>query len=468
MMTVQEAAAILQAGWSGPDVLFRGVSTDSRTVAAGELFVALTGEKFDGSRFVQSARLKGAVAAMVPLAAGDDAGLPQDFPLIRVADTRLGLGHLAAQWRSRFVMPVIGVTGSNGKTTTKEMIAAILRKATAAESPLLAGRDQGVLATEGNLNNDIGVPQMLLRMRHHHRYAVIEMGMNHVGEIAYLTQLAKPDLAVITNAGAAHIEGLGSIEAVARAKGEIFKGLGPQGIAVINTDDSYATLWRELAGDRQVIGFGLQAHAQVRTQLQTGQEDQQILFQLPAGAVGIKLHALGKHNIYNALAAAAATYAIGISNEAIAAGLESFRGVQGRLQKKCGLHHALLIDDTYNANPDSVRAALAVLAAAKGRKILVLGDMGELGHSAIDLHRTIGRDARNAGLDQLLTLGELSAYAAEEFGQGARHFESVDELLGVTEHLLAEDVTLLVKGSRFMHMERVVKQLEQPEELPCC
>lgn len=467
MMTVQEAASILQAEWNGLDALIKGVSTDSRTLAAGDLFVALTGEKFDGSRFVQSAKLKGAVAAMIPLVTAN-ADLPQDFPLIRVTDTRLGLGRLAAQWRNRFVMPVIGVTGSNGKTTTKEMIAAILRKATAAEFTLLAGQNEGVLATEGNLNNDIGVPQMLLRMRHHHRYAVIEMGMNHVGEIAYLTKLTRPDVAVITNAGSAHIEGLGSIAAVAQAKGEIFSGLGPQGIAVINADDPYAGLWRELAGDCQIIDFGLQEPAQVRAQFQTGLEDNQIQFHLPGGTVELKLHALGKHNIYNALAAAAATYAIGITNASIAAGLESFRGVQGRLQKKCGLHHALLIDDTYNANPDSVRAALAVLAAAKGKKILVLGDMGELGHSAIDLHRTIGRDARNAGLDQLLTLGELSAYAAEEFGKGARHFESIDELLGVTENLLAEDVTLLVKGSRFMHMERVVKQLEQPEGLPCC
>lgn len=467
MMTVQQAATILQAEWSGPDIQFNGVSTDSRMLAEGELFVALTGDKFDGSRFVQSAKLKGAVAAMVSLTT-DRVDLPQDFPLIRVKDTRLGLGRLAAQWRSRFAIPLIGVTGSNGKTTTKEMIAAILRKATAAESSLLAGQNEGVLATEGNLNNDIGVPQMLLRMRHRHRYAVIEMGMNHVGEIAYLTQLAKPDVAVITNAGAAHIEGLGSVAAVAQAKGEIFNGLGPQGIAVINADDPFASLWREMVGARQIINFGLHEQAQVSAQLQTGYEGNRTLFQLPSGSIEVKLHALGKHNIYNALAAAAATLALGITNESIAAGLESFQGVQGRLQKKCGLHHALLIDDTYNANPDSVRAALAVLAAAKGKKILVLGDMGELGQSAIDLHRTIGRDARNAGLDQLLTLGELSAYAAEEFGKGARHFGSIDELLDVTESLLAEDVTLLVKGSRFMHMERVVKQLEKPEGLPCC
>lgn len=468
MITVQQAATILQAEWNGPDARFIGVSTDSRTLTGGELFVALTGDKFDGSRFVHSAKLKGAVAAMVPLTA-DAVDLPQDFPLIRVKDTRLGLGRLAAQWRSRFAMPLIGVTGSNGKTTTKEMIAAILRQATAAESSLLAGQNEGVLATEGNLNNDIGVPQMLLRMRSHHRYAVIEMGMNHVGEIAYLTQLAKPDVAVITNAGAAHIEGLGSVAAVAQAKGEIFNGLGPQGIAVINADDPYASLWREMAGVHRIIDFGLIApQAQISAQLQTDHEGNRILFQLPGGSIEVRLHALGKHNIYNALAAAAAALAVGIPIESIGAGLESFRGVQGRLQKKCGLHHALLIDDTYNANPDSVRAALAVLAAAKGKKILVLGDMGELGHSAIDLHRTIGRDARNAGLDQLLTLGELSAYAAEEFGKGARHFGSIDELLGATESLLAEDVTLLVKGSRFMHMERVVKQLEQPEELSCC
>ncbi|MBS0298439.1 MAG: UDP-N-acetylmuramoyl-tripeptide--D-alanyl-D-alanine ligase [Proteobacteria bacterium] len=465
MMTVQEAAQVLHAEWSGRDVLFTGVSTDSRTLKEGDLFVALSGERFDGSKFVGSAKEKGAVAAMIPHTASGDA-LAAGIPLLRVEDARLALGQLAAHWRSRFAPPLIGVTGSNGKTTVKEMIAAILRHTAAGgEDKVRAGQ---VLATEGNLNNDIGVPQMLLRLRPQHRYAVIEMGMNHIGEIGYLTGLAKPDVAVITNAGAAHIEGLGSVEAVARAKAEIITGLGLQGIAVINADDRYAALWREYAGARRIVDFGLREKAQVRAGFQADRLSSRIQLQLPDGSAEVVLQAPGVHNVYNALAAAAAVTALGIGKEAIVAGLASFQGVKGRLQKKSGLHHALLIDDTYNANPESVRAALAVLAATTGKKILVLGDMGELGKSAIDLHRTIGREARKAGLDRLLTLGELSAYATEEFGKGARHFNDIDELLHETENLLADDVTLLVKGSRFMHMERVVQQLEQPMESSCC
>lgn len=467
MMTVKEAADELHAEWSGKDVLFTGVSTDSRTLKAGDLFVALTGERFEGSRFVDSAKEKGAVAALIQQAVDGD-NLPADLPLIRVRDTRLGLGQLAAHWRNRFAIPVIGVTGSNGKTTVKEMLAAILRQASATGTAADNELTDYVLATEGNLNNDIGVPQMLLRLGRQHRYAVIEMGMNHVGEIAYLTRLVKPSIALITNAGAAHIEGLGSVEAVARAKAEIIAGLDQQGTAVINADDKYALLWREFAGARKIVDFGLREKAQVSAEYQVDLLVNRIRLKLPDGVVDLKLQAPGVHNVYNAMAAAAAATALGISKEKIASGLECFRSVQGRMQKKLGLHHAMLIDDTYNANPESVRAALAVLAATGGKKILVLGDMGELGKSAIDLHRTIGRDARNAGLDRLLTLGELSAYATEEFGKGAQHFNTIDELLNVTESLLGDDVTLLVKGSRFMHMERVVRQLEQPKRFPCC
>lgn len=459
MMMVQEAARVLRAEWNGKDALFTGVSTDSRTLKQGSLFIALTGENFDGSRFVGSAVEKGAVAAMISQVA-DGHDLPVNIPLLRVNDTRLGLGQLAAYWRSRFTLPIVGVTGSNGKTTVKEMIAAILRQVTIHDASKESGLLDQVLATEGNLNNEIGVPQMLLRLRQQHRYAVIEMGMNHLGEISYLTQLAKPTVALITNAGAAHIEGLGSVEAVARAKAEIFEGLDQQGIAVINADDAYASLWRECAGSRQIMDFGLRERARINADYQTHPLMSEIQLKLPDGSAEVKLQVPGVHNIYNALAAAAAAAALGVKKELIASGLAQFQGVKGRMQKKSGLHHARLIDDTYNANPESVRAALAVLAVAEGKKILVLGDMGELGNAAIDLHRTIGRDARKAGLDQLLTLGELSAYAAEEFGKGARHFNTLDELLNVAEHLLADDVTLLIKGSRFMQMERVVRRLE--------
>lgn len=456
---VKQAAQVLHADWSGKDALFTAVSTDSRTLKQGNLFVALTGENFDGSKFVGSAVEKGAAAAMVNQQA-DSHDIPIHIPLIRVKDTRLSLGQLAAYWRSRFTLPVIGITGSNGKTTVKEMIASILRQTIPDGGVKTDEQLDCVLATEGNLNNDIGVPQMLLRLRQHHCYAVIEMGMNHMGEISYLTQLAKPTVALITNAGAAHIEGLGSVETVACAKAEIFEGLDQQGIAVINADDVYAPLWRKYAGSRQIMDFGLHEKPRISAEYQVNPLMSRVKLKLPDGIAEVELHVPGVHNIYNALAAAAAATALGIGKTLIASGLENFQGVQGRMQKKLGLHQALLIDDTYNANPASVRAALAVLAATVGKKILVLGDMGELGKSAIDLHREIGRDARKAGLDQLLTLGELSAYAAEEFGKGARHFNSLDELLNVIESLLAEDVAVLIKGSRFMQMERVVRQLE--------
>jgi len=459
MMMISEAAHVLHAGWSGEDVLFTGVSTDSRTLKQGNLFVALVGEKYDGSQFVANAVENGAIAAMINQAT-DNPAFSADIPVIRVDDTRMGLGQLAAYWRNRFSGPVVGVTGSNGKTTVKEMIAAILRYAAAHQGATTDEPADPVLATEGNLNNDIGVPQMLLRLRPYHQYAVIEMGMNHLGEIAYLTQLAKPTIAVITNAGAAHIEGLGSVEAVARAKAEIVEGLGQHGTAVINADDPFASLWRSCSGSRPVIDFGLREPAQVTAEYQMDSVTTRMKLELPYGDAEVRLQVPGIHNIYNALAAAAAACALHIDPVSIAAGLDNFQGVRGRLQRKIGRHHSVLIDDTYNANPESVRAALAVLAATNGKKILILGDMGELGQAAMDLHRTIGQDARKAGLDQLLTLGELSAYATREFGRGGQHFSSLEALLEGAEHLLGDDVTVLVKGSRFMKMERVIQQLE--------
>lgn len=459
MMMISEAAHVLHAGWSGEDALFTGVSTDSRTIRRGHLFVALVGEKYDGSQFVANAVENGAIAAMINQAT-DSQAFPANIPVIRVNDTRMGLGQLAAYWRNRFTGAVIGVTGSNGKTTVKEMIAAIFRHAATCQRTTATEPADPVLATEGNLNNDIGVPLMLLRLRPYHQYAVIEMGMNHLGEIAYLTQLAKPAVAVITNAGAAHIEGLGSVESVARAKAEIVEGLGPHGTAVINADDPFAPLWRRCSASRSVIDFGLGEAAQVTAEYQMDNATNRMKLKLPYGDAEVHLQVPGIHNIYNALAAAAAACALHIDPVSIAVGLNNFRGVRGRLQRKMGRHHSVLIDDTYNANPESVRAALGVLAATEGKKILVLGDMGELGQAAVDLHRTIGQDARKVGLDQLLTLGDLSAYATREFGNGGQHFSSLEALLEVAEHLLGDDVTVLVKGSRFMKMERVIQQLE--------
>ncbi|MCB1976735.1 MAG: UDP-N-acetylmuramoyl-tripeptide--D-alanyl-D-alanine ligase [Nitrosomonas sp.] len=458
MMRLQEAAEVLNARRQGDNVLFTGVSTDSRTVCPGELFVALTGENYDGHQFVRAAREQGAVAAMVEHDL-NDAALSTDFPLVCVENTRSSLGQLSARWRQRFSMPLAAVTGSNGKTTVKEMLAAILRCAVEGT----VGPDDcpsRVLATVGNLNNDIGVPLMLLRLREIHQYAVIEMGMNHAGEIAYLTRLAQPDVAVITNAGAAHIEGLGSVEAVARAKGEIFAGLSQQGAAVINADDDYAPLWRTLIGKRRVIDFGFSAKAQVSAEFKSEPYGSTIQLKLPDGIQHVTLKVPGTHNIRNGLAAAAAAVALGVNSGAIVAGLERFKGVQGRLQIKQGRNRSVLIDDSYNANPESVKAALAVLAAAAGKKILILGDMGELGKTARDLHRTIGEEARLLKLDELMTVGELSRCASDAYGQGARHFNDMEALLDSLENRLDADVTVLVKGSRFMHMERIVNRLE--------
>lgn len=456
MMTVQEAAGALRSEWFGQDAHFTGVSTDSRSVQRGDLFVALRGPKFDGHNFIGEAKEKGAVAAMIYRDADAKTREP-GIPLILVENTLTALGQLAAHWRGRFSIPVVAVTGSNGKTTVKEMVASILQRVVGAAGQI--NSSARVLATEGNLNNDIGVPLMLLRLREWHDYAVLEMGMNHSGEISYLTALVKPGVALITNAGEAHVEGLGSVEAVACAKGEIFEGLDQQGIAVINADDRHAPLWRKLAGNRQVVDFGLEGKPMVSARYQSDFFGSRMALVLPDGVEDVELQVPGEHNVRNALAAAAAAVAIGIGAKAIASGLGAFRGVKGRMQRIRGLHDATVIDDTYNANPDSVRAALAVLAKAEGKKILVLGDMGELGGSARDFHERIGIEARIAGIDKLLALGELSTHTAEKFGSGARHFEKIEDLLAEVENLLDPDATLLIKGSRFMQMERVVKHI---------
>jgi len=451
MFALEQAAKGIGARCHGGKAEVLRVSTDSRSLAAGDLFVALQGENFDGHAYVAQAFEKGAAAAMV--AEGELARHPEwaGKPLLEVDDTRLGLGRLAAWWRKEMGIPLVAVTGSNGKTTVKEMIAAILRQQAGANA---------VLATQGNLNNDIGVPLTLLSLRREHRYGVIEMGMNHPGEIAYLTSLAKPEAAVVNNAQAAHLAGLGSVEAVARAKGEIFQGLDQEGVAVINADDPYADLWRELAGQRRMISFGLDHPAEVSADYRLDVLSSALEIHAPEGKASATLCVPGVHNVRNALAAAAAALALGVKPEVIGKGLTAFAGVKGRLQNKAGLHGATLIDDTYNANPGSVTAAIRVLAATAGRKVLVLGDMGELGESAAELHAGIGAAAKEAGIDRLLALGENSIHAARAFGAGGQHFEYIEDLLAEAENELAPGATLLVKGSRFMQMERVIKGLE--------
>ena len=465
MMTVRQAAHALQAEWNGRDAFFGAVSTDSRSIRQGDLFVALAGEKFDGHDYLSEARKKGASAALVrreSAAESEAIGIP----LILVENTRLALGQLAKYWRERFTIPVVAITGSNGKTTVKEMLASILRRA--AQAGKHAEYPERVLSTEGNLNNDIGVPLTLLRMRKQHVCAVIEMGMNHLGEISYLSRLTRPTVAVITNAGMAHTRDLGSVEAVACAKGEIFEGLDQQGTAILNADDPYAGLWRKLAAvgetgqGRKILDFGLRGKPAVSASYQLDSFGSQISLMLPASVENFQLQVPGVHNICNCLAAATAAVAMGIEAKAIAAGLSQFHGVKGRMQRKHGLNGATLIDDSYNANPDSVKAGLAVLAKAAGKKILVLGDMGELGDSARDAHARIGVDARVSGVDKLFALGELSAYSVAEFGRtGAKHFGEIEGLLAELESELAPDTTVLIKGSRFMRMERVAERFER-------
>ncbi|MDP3745021.1 MAG: UDP-N-acetylmuramoyl-tripeptide--D-alanyl-D-alanine ligase [Methylotenera sp.] len=448
MMHLSEAAIALNAKHVGADVQFDSVGSDSRNISTGQLFVALKGENFDGNAFAVEAIKKGAAAVML-----SDSTVEVQ-PALLVQDTRLALGRLAKYWRSKFDVPVVAITGSNGKTTTKEMLTAILN--------ITSKGKEKVHATYGNLNNDIGVPLTLLKMNSSHEYVVVEMGMNHLGEIDYLTHIAKPDVAVINNAGSAHIGELGSRANIAKAKGEIFSGLQADGIAVINTDSEYAVDWLALNVNRKVVTFGLNQQADVTVKYQELPGASLVSLSTPNGGVDFKLKVQGAHNISNALAASAAAFALGISNSDIAKGLEGFGGVYGRLELKAAFNNATLIDDSYNANPDSMRAAIDVLAKYAGEKILILGDMGELGVEAKNMHAEIGAYAKAAGLTALYCLGELSIEMVKSFGAGAQHFSSPEAIAEAVLPQLTTSATVLVKGSRFMQMERVVNLLEAP------
>jgi UDP-N-acetylmuramoyl-tripeptide--D-alanyl-D-alanine ligase len=458
MMALSEAALATKGRVKGADARFLAVTTDSRKTSAGDLFVALKGERFDGHDFVLSCFDRGVVAAMVGECSAICGQLSAN-PLLVVQDTRLGLGDLAAHWRGKFAIPLAAVTGSNGKTTVKEMLASILRTDSGADS---------VLATEGNLNNDIGLPLTLLKLRANHRYAVVEMGMNHTGEIAYLTRIASPTVALVNNAQPAHLEGLGSVEAVARAKGEIFAGLAADGTAVINADDAYASLWKQLATPHRVLTFGLEHAADVSADYALDPDGSRLHLKTPDGNIETHLAVPGLHNVRNALAAAAAALAMNVPLTTVAAGLAAFGGVKGRLQRKTGCCGCVVIDDTYNANPASMRAAIGVLAAIPGNKVFVMGDMGELGDNAAELHREIGAEAKAAGVGRLYALGDFSRSAVTAFGSGASHFESVEALVLALREELSEGTTVLVKGSRFMRMERVVEKLTRKEDASCC
>ena len=445
MMRLAEAAAALRARSSGGDTLFTGVSTDSRSINEGDLFVALRGERFDGHDFLKAAAAAKAAAAMV------DGAYRGEYPLpaLVVDDTRRALGDLARYWRARFVPALIAVTGSNGKTTVKEMLAAILRR----EAARNALGEAAVLATRGNLNNDIGLPLTVLGLRHAHRWCAIELGMNHRGEIGYLAGIARPTVALVNNAQREHLEFMRSVDEVAAENASVYDALPEDGVAVINADDAHAPLFRGRAGKRRSVEFGLGGGA-VTGRYRLERLSSEIRLATPAGEADTTLAIPGLHNVRNALAAAACAFAAGIEAKTIAEGLSAFRPYAGRLQVKRTAGGATVIDDSYNANPDSVRAAIDVLASCPAPTALVLGDMGEVGEHGPEFHREVGEYARAKGVSQLLALGDATRHAVEAFGAGAQHFDSIDDLVSNLK-----GNTVLVKGSRFMKMERVVAAL---------
>jgi UDP-N-acetylmuramoyl-tripeptide--D-alanyl-D-alanine ligase len=442
MMQLAEAARVLDASLIDGGASFEAVSTDTRTLAPGALFVALRGERFDGHRFLSAACDAGAVGALVD---SNYAGEVQ-LPVIVVGDTRRALTDLARHWRGRFAPPLIAIAGSNGKTTTKDMLAAILRQD--------AG-DAGVLATTGNLNTDIGVSLTLLRMRATHRYCAIEVGTNHRGEIALLAGIAQPTIAVVTNALRDHLEFLGSVEEMAEENADALRALPDDGIAVVNADDPHAALFRRAAGARRIVDFGLEAPAVVAASVTLKPLSSEVTLRLPAGEVQTVLSIPGLHSVRNALAAAACATAAGLAPAAIGAGLAAFRPATRRLQIKALAEGATLLDDSYNANPDSVRAAIDVLAGCPAPTVLVLGDMGELGPDGPAFHREVGAYARARGISRLVALGEATRESVQAFGNGALHVAGVTEAADAARM----GVTILVKGSLFMRMDRVVAAL---------
>jgi len=445
-MSLREAATAIGARVIGEDVSFDSVSTDSRTLQRGALFVALSGERFDGHRFIGAAKKRGAAAAIV-----QEPDAPRgNLPFLVVESSRLALRRLAADWRGRFDIPLVAVTGSNGKTTVKEMIAAIL---------CAHFGESHALATEGNLNNDIGLPLTLLKLRRDHHAAVVELGMNHPGETAKLAAIASPTIALINNAQREHQEFMKDVAAVAREHGAVFSAMRRDGTAVINADDDSAGYWRGLLSGRRVCDFGIDRPAKVSGRHRFSHFGSEIDLRAPEGATRIELHADGRHNVLNACAAAACALAAGTDLHAVARGLAAFRPVGGRMQRRATRSGARLIDDSYNANPDSVRAAIEVLAAEPGETFLLLGDMAEVGERGVEFHEEIGRYAHERGIGHLVAAGELCRAAVAAFGEGARHCDTVEDMIAAVREELGPKTAVLVKGSRFMHMERVVAAL---------
>ena len=457
MMTLQQAAQWLDGARLVGDggVAVQRVHTDSRTLAAGDLFVALKGERFDGHAFLAGAKAQGAVAA---LCQDERALAAAGLPGLVVADSKRALGQLGSGWRAQFKLPLIAVTGSNGKTTVTQMIASILHTC----------KPQGALATQGNFNNEIGVPLTLLRLRAAHELAVLELGMNHPGEIAVLAAMAQPTVALVNNAQREHLEFMSSIEAVARENGAVIEALGANGVAVFPADDAWSPLWHDLAGARPQLTFAITPQQQAAdvtcaAPVWSGSA-WPVQAHTPAGTLRYALRVAGLHNVKNSLAAVACALAAGVPLADIARGLEAFEPVKGRsraLAITVADRALTLVDDSYNANPDSVRAAIDVLAGLPGPRLLVLGDMGEVGAQGPRFHAEVGEYARERGIEALYALGELAQESVRHFGAAGRHFHDVDELNAAVLCALPGLASVLVKGSRFMKMERVVQAVSE-------
>ena len=466
MMTLQQAASWLgnarlvdASGTDGADVLIERVHTDTRTLAPGDLFVALRGEHFDAHNFLAQAKAQGAVAAICQISEGGDMQArlrALGLPGLLVPDTKLALAQLATQWRAQFTLPLIAVTGSNGKTTVTQMIAAILQ----------AWKPQAYLSTQGNLNNDIGVPLTLLRLRRQHEVAVVELGMNHPGEIALLAAIAQPTVALVNNAQREHLEFMATVERVAQENGSVIDALPAHGVAVFPADDLYSPLWGALAGPRATLRFGGADIGVGAPEVRCLQADWlgagwQVAVSTPSGPLQYALPIAGLHNVKNSLAAVACSLAAGVPLTQIARGLSAFEPVRGRsraLLVQIGARQITLVDDSYNANPDSVQAAIEVLASLPGPRLLVLGDMGEVGDQGPQFHVQAGQHALALGIDSLFTLGALSKATAASFGAG-RHFADMAALQAAVLAELPRVGSVLVKGSRFMKMERVVQAI---------
>lgn len=446
MMTLKQISSWIDGGklYGDENTLVARVTTDTRILMADDLFIALQGERFNGNLFLDQAKSMGAKAAIVQsgLEAADLAG-------IEVSDTKIALGQLAAGWRKQFNLPLVAVTGSNGKTTVTQMLASIFR----------AYQGDGAFATIGNLNNDIGVSQTLLRLNEQHKIGVVELGMNHPGEISYLATLTKPNVALVNNAQREHLEFMVSVEAVAYENGAVISSLPHDGVAVFPADDDYTSVWHKLALDRQTITFASLSDADVHCKDAVWKHGHwRVQAKTPQGILAYDLHIAGQHNVKNSLAAVACAYAASVPSTFIVEGLETFRPVAGRSNAQTIYwrdKEIVLIDDTYNANPDSMKAAVDVLAGLDGPHLMIIGDMGEVGEHGVRFHAEVGEYVQIKKIENLFTIGELAKEATKHC-VGGRHFDDVESLNIAAMNQLTQVKSILVKGSRFMKMERVI------------